>query len=127
MRAGLCPLSASQYVEDVAFNVRGAPCFGDVDLLAAGDDALVRIKPDEGVASHLFATLDRLQQKAFALLPCGAQKCRYRSFEVGRERAVNRNKRVLFGERQKFLAAGLDETRGRLHSNQCNCRKPSRY
>ena len=87
------------------------PAFGDVDLLAAGDDALVGIKPDERVAADLLAALDRLQQKALALMPRRAQKCRDRSLQIGRERAVDGDERVLFGERQKFLAAGLDEIR----------------
>ena len=87
------------------------PAFGDVDLLSAGDDALVGIEPDERVAADLLAALHRLQQKAFALLPRRAQKGRYRSLEIGCERAVNGDKRVLFGERQKIFAAGLDEIR----------------
>ena len=87
------------------------PAFSDVDLAAARDDALVRAKADEGVAAHLLAALDRLEQKALALRPRRAQKGRDRSFEVGRKCAANRNERVLFGERQKFFAAGLNKTR----------------
>ena len=112
MRAGLWPPSASRSTSKMSpFDARRASAFGDVDLLTARDDPLVGIKPDKGVPAHLFAVLDRLQQKAFALLPRRAQKGRNRCLKIGRERAEDGNKRVLFGERQKILAAGLDEIR----------------
>ncbi len=101
----------AQHFKDVAFDARSASAFGDVDLLTARHDALVGIEPDEGVAAHLFAILHRLQQKAFALLPSRAQKGRNRCLKIGRERAEDGDKRVFFGERQKILAAGLDEIR----------------
>ena len=114
MRAGLWPLSASRSTSKISPSMRVVrPAFGDVDLLAARDDPLVWIKPDKGVAAHLLAALHRLQQKAFALLPRRAQKGRNRRLQVGRERAKDGDKRVLFGERQKILAAGLDQIRGR--------------
>lgn len=98
-------------MKNVSFNVGGPASFSDVDLPATGDDALIRVKTDKSVAAYLFATLDRLEQKALALLPRRAQKGRYRSFEVGSKSAANRNERVLFGERQKFFVAGLNKTR----------------
>jgi len=103
--------SLAQRVEYIALDARRASAFGDVDLLTARDDALVGIESDEGVAAHLFTILDRLQQKAFALLPRGAQKGRDWSLKVGRKRAVDGDERVLFGERQKILEAGLDDVR----------------
>ena len=82
--------------------------FGDGDIASARHDALVRIQADEGVAAHLLAALDRLQQKALALLPRRAQESRNRRLQIGGQGAADGHKRVLFGERQELLAAGLD-------------------
>jgi hypothetical protein len=73
--------------------------------------ATMRLKgcqADEGVAAHLLAVLHRLQHESTPLRPGGAQKGRDRRFQVGGQRAADGNKRVLFGERQELLAAGLD-------------------
>ena len=94
--------------------------FRDVDLAAVRHDPLVWRDADEGVAAHLLAALDRLQQKALALLPGRAQKGRDRRFQVGGQRAADGNKRVFPGERQELLAAGLDEAFRGLHRVQCN-------
>ena len=98
----------AQHGEDVAFDARGLSAFGDGDLAAAGHDALEGREADEGVAAHLLAALDRLQQKALALRPGRAQKGRDRGFEVGGEGAADGHQGVLFGERQELFAAGLD-------------------
>ncbi len=109
----------AQHVKDVAIDLRGPFAFGDVNLPAARHDALVRSNADECVTAYLLAALHRFQQKAFALRPRRAQKCRYRRLQVGRKRAVDGHQRVLFGECDKFLAAGLNEIRRRLHRHQC--------
>ena len=99
---------AAQHGEDVVFNASDFSAFGDGDLAAARDDALEGRETDEGVAAHLLAALDRLEQKALALRPGGAQKGRDRGFEVGGQGAADGHQGVLFGERQKLLAGGLD-------------------
>ena len=97
----------AQHGKDVALNVRGLAALGDGDLAAARHDALERREADEGVAAHLLAALNRLQQKALALRPRRAQKGRDRRFQVGHERAADGNKRVRPGEGQELFAAWL--------------------
>ena len=106
---------AAQHGEDVAVGLDDLLAFGDGDLAAAGDDALEGREADEGVTAHLLAVLDRLQHEALALRPGGAQKGRDRRFQVGREDAADGNKRVLFGEREEFFAAGLNGMGGGFH------------
>ena len=114
---GLVPSqSPPQHGKDVILGVDDFLAFCDRDLTAARDDPLERSKPYEGVAPHLLAVLDRLQHEAFALRPRSAQKRRDRRFQVGRQRTADGNKRVLFGEREKLFAAGLDGLRRRFHS-----------
>jgi hypothetical protein len=43
-------------------------------MAAAGDDALVRVEADEGVAADLFAVFDRLEQEALGGFPGGAEE-----------------------------------------------------
>ena len=100
-----------QYVKNVALNTGSSPGFGDINLLAAGDNALIGIEPDERIAADLLTFFDRLQKEALSLLPSRPQKGRYGSLEIGREGAVDGDERVLLGKCRKFLATGLNETR----------------
>ena len=106
---------AAQHGEDVALDLDDLLALGDGNLAAARHDALEGREADEGVAAHLLAVLHRLQHEALALRPGGAQKGRDRRLQVGGERAADGNKRVLFGERQELLAAGLDGLGGGFH------------
>ena len=112
---------AAQHGEDVALDLDDLLAFGDGDLAAPRHDALEGLEADEGVAAHLLAVLHRFQHEALALRPGGAQKGRDRRFQVGGQGAADGNKRVLFGERQELLAAGLDGMGRGFHRDQCNC------
>ncbi len=112
----------AQHVEDVALNARDAIAFGDGNVAASGYDSLVGCETDEGVAAHLLAALDRLQQKAFALCPRRAQKCGHGRLQVRRHCLANGHQRVLFGERKKLFTSGLNEIGGGFHRLQFNCR-----
>ena len=116
-----------QHREHVALEPRRPFAFRDLNLPPARHDPLVRIHADERVAAHLLPALHRLQQKALALLPRRAQKCRYRRFQIGRQRAANRHQRVLPGKRQELLAAGMDKSFGGLHKVQFTGTKGSRH
>ena len=102
-------------------NLDDLPAFGDGDFTSARHDPLEWIEADKGVAAHLLATLYRLEQKALLLRPRCAQEAGDRRFQVGRQRATDGNERVFFGEREKLLAAGLDEIGRSFHRHQCNC------
>ena len=106
----------AQHGEDVALHVGGLAALGDGDLAAARHNALERREADEGVAAHLLAALDRLQQKALALRPGCAQKGRNRRFQVGHQGAANGHERVRPGEGQELFAAGLGGTLVGFHS-----------
>ena len=109
--------------EGVAFKMRGALALGDGEVAAASDDALVGMNADEGVAAHLLAVFDRLQQKALALSPGRAEESRNRGFQVGRERAVDRNEGVVLRQSEELFAAGLAGLRVGFHMRQCNGRR----
>jgi glutamate dehydrogenase (NAD(P)+) len=79
----------AQHGKDVALESGRLSALGDGDLAPARHDALERREADEGVAAHLLAALDRLEQKALALRPGRAQKGRDRRFQVGRQRAAD--------------------------------------
>ncbi len=97
-----------QHGEDVALDLDDLLAFGDGDLAPPRHDALEGLEADEGVAAHLLAVLHRFEQETLPLRPGGAQKGRDRRLQVGGQRAADGNKRVLLGERQELLAAGLD-------------------
>ncbi len=97
----------AQHGEDVALNACDFTAFGDGDLAAARDDALEGREADEGVAAHLFAALDGLEEEALALAPGGAQKGRNRGFEVGHKGAADGDQGVRPAESQELLARGM--------------------
>ena len=63
-----------QYVKNVALNTGSSPGFGDINLLAAGDNALIGIEPDERVAADLLTVFDRLQESTLALAEAARRK-----------------------------------------------------
>ena len=91
----------------MSLEVRGFAALGDGDLAPPGDDALEGREADKGIAAHLLAAFDRFQEEALALAPGRAQEGRDRGFEVGHERAVDRDERVRPGKSQELLAAGV--------------------
>jgi len=93
--------------EDIALDVCRLLAFGDSDRPSPRHDPLVWIQPDERVTAHLLAAFHRLQQKALALLPRGAQKRRHRRLQVRHQSAVYGNQGVGFGELQELFAAGV--------------------
>jgi hypothetical protein len=110
-RAALWPLSARRRMVKLG----DALAFSDGDFAPASDDALEGGEADEGVAADLLAALDRLEEETLALRPGGAEEGGNRGFEIGRQRAAYGNEGVLFGEREKLFAAGLDGMGGGFH------------
>ena len=98
----------AQDSEDVAFGLDRLFAFGDGDGASAGDDALVGIEPDEGVAADLLAILNALEEETFGGFPSGPEEGGHRSFEVRSQGAVDRDEGVLLGEREEVFAAWLD-------------------
>jgi hypothetical protein len=70
----------AQNFEYVAFALRCLPAFGDGDRAPPRHDPLEGLDADKGVAAHLLAAFDGLEQKALALRPRRAQKCGDRRF-----------------------------------------------
>ncbi len=70
--------------------------------LSAGQDGAIRPDADKGIATHFFAAFHGFQEKGLWFLGGQAQKGGNRGFEVGRERAVNRNQAVGRRQPQEF-------------------------
>ena len=88
----------AQDSEGVAFHVSRALAFSDAELATAGDDALVGLNADEGVAANLLAAFNRFQQKTLALWPGSAQEGRDRGLEVSSQAAADGDESVIFSE-----------------------------
>ena len=108
VRGGVSAEGFAEDGEDVAFEVDDALALGDGDLAAAGDDALIGIEADEGVAAYLFAVFDGFKEEALGGLPGGAEEGGDRSFEVSDEGTEDGDEGVILRESEEVFAGGLE-------------------
>ena len=104
-RWGVAAEGGFELGEDVALEGAAFALFLHRDRRPAGDDLLVRLDADEGIAAHVLAALDGLEQEGFGLVVGDAEEGRDGGFQVGGDGAVDGHQGV-FAAEAKELAGG---------------------
>ncbi len=73
---------------------------------SAGQDGAIGPDADKGIATDFFAAFHRFQEKGLRLIGSEAQKGGDGGFEIGRERAVDRNQGMRRRQPEEFSTRG---------------------
>ena len=95
-----------QQGEDVPLQGSALASLVDDNGASAGQDGAIGPDADKGIATHFFAAFHGFKEKGLWFVGGQAQKGGYRGFEVGRERAVNRNQAVRRRQLEEFRTRG---------------------
>ncbi len=102
----------AQQGEDVAGDFARLAVLGDLDLVAVGDDAAAGADADVGVAAEVLAAFDGFEEEALGFGRGETEEGGDGRFEVGGERAVERDERVRARKAEEVGAVGQRGTHG---------------
>ncbi len=92
--------------EDIALQGSDLASLVDGNRTPAGQDRAIGPDADKGIATHLFAAFHGFEEKGPRLIGGQAQKGGNWGFEVGRERAVDRNQAMRSRQLKEFRTGG---------------------